>query len=136
MLARLQDTHPIATLGPVAAPGDLLAAQAAVRRVRVADDLRRYAAALGARTRAHPQVALGAGPRASLALQGVAQALAALDGRPFVLPDDVKAAAPGVLAHRLTLRVEARLAGVRPEEVVEGVLRQEPVPAEPVGHSP
>ncbi|WP_102128585.1 AAA family ATPase [Deinococcus planocerae] len=135
LLARLQGEHPIETLGPVATPADLLAAQGAARRVRVADDLRRYAAALSARTRAHGQVALGGGPRASLALQGVAQALAALHGRDFVLPDDVKAAAPGVLAHRLSLRVEARLAGVRPEEVVADVLRQEPVPAEPVGHS-
>ncbi|BDP40772.1 magnesium chelatase [Deinococcus aetherius] len=133
MLARLQGDHPIETLGAVATPADLLAAQGVVRRVRVSDDLRRYAAALSARTRAHGQVALGGGPRASLALQGVAQALAALSGRDFVLPDDVKAAAPGVLAHRLSLRVEARLAGVRAEEIVADVLRQEPVPAEPVG---
>ncbi|WP_216319959.1 AAA family ATPase [Deinococcus aestuarii] len=135
LLARLQGDHPIETLGPVAVPADLLSAQGAVRRVRVADDLRRYAAALSARTRAHGQVALGGGPRASLALQGVAQALAALHGRDFVIPDDVKAAAPGVLAHRLSLRVEARLAGVRPEEVVADVLRQEPVPAEVLGHA-
>lgn len=131
MLARLQGAHPIETLAAVAAPGDLLAARAAVRGVRVSDDLRRYMAALGARTRSHPQVALGAGPRASLALQGVAQALAALSGRAFVIPDDVKAAAPGVLAHRLSLRIEARLAGTPPENVVAEVLRQEPVPADP-----
>jgi MoxR-like ATPase len=132
MLARLQGTHPIDTLGAVATPGDLLAARATVRGVRVSDELRRYAAGLSARTRSHGQVALGAGPRASLALQGVAQALAALSGRAFVIPDDVKAAAPGVLAHRLSLRIEARLAGTPPERVVEEVLRQEPVPAEPV----
>ncbi|MFC0619528.1 AAA family ATPase [Deinococcus budaensis] len=131
MLARLQGAHPIETLTAVAAPGDLLAARAAVRGVRVSDDLRRYMAGLGARTRSHGQVALGAGPRASLALQGVAQALAALSGRAFVIPDDVKAAAPGVLAHRLNLRIEARLAGTPPESVVAEVLRQEPVPADP-----
>lgn len=132
MLGRLQGEHPIGTLRAVTTPADLLAAREAVRAVRVSDDLRRYIAALSARTRAHPQVALGSGPRASLALQGVAQALAALAGRAFVLPDDVKVAAPAVLAHRLTLRIEARLAGVSAGEVVEGVLRQEAVPAEPV----
>ncbi|MEW6420859.1 MAG: MoxR family ATPase [Deinococcota bacterium] len=136
MLDRLQGEHPIETLGPVATPTELLAAQAAVRAVRVSDDLRRYIAGLSARTRVHPQVALGGGPRASLALQGVAQALAALAGRTFVLPDDVKAAAPGVLAHRLSLRIEARLAGTRSEEIVLDVLRQEPVPAEPVPAPP
>ncbi|SMB94809.1 AAA family ATPase [Deinococcus hopiensis] len=136
MLGRLQGVHPIETLGTVATAGDLLAARQVVREVRVSDDLRRYMAALTARTRSHPQVALGGGPRASLALQGVAQALAALSGRSFVIPDDVKAAAPGVLAHRLTLRIEARLAGLRPEEVVADVLRQEPVPAEVSGASP
>lgn len=132
MLARLQGDHPIDTLGAVATPGELIAARSVVRGVRVSDDLRRYIAALSARTRSHPQVALGGGPRASLALQGVAQALAALAGRTFVLPDDVKAAAPGVLAHRLSLRIEARLAGLRPEEIVADVLQHEPVPAEPL----
>ncbi|WP_027459419.1 AAA family ATPase [Deinococcus murrayi] len=131
MLGRLQGAHPIDTLGPVAGPQDLLAARAAVKAVRVSDELRRYAAALTARTRNHPQVALGGGPRASLALQGVAQALAALDGRAFVVPDDIKAAAPAVLAHRLSLRIEARLAGTPPESVVGDILRAEPVPADP-----
>ncbi|WP_104991099.1 MoxR family ATPase [Deinococcus sp. NW-56] len=131
MLGRLQGAHPIDTLGSVSTPEDLLAARAAVKAVRVSDELRRYAAALTARTRSHPQVALGGGPRASLALQGVAQALAALDGRAFVVPDDIKAAAPAVLAHRLSLRIEARLAGTPPESVVADVLRAEPVPADP-----
>ncbi|MCP2013001.1 MoxR-like ATPase [Deinococcus sp. HSC-46F16] len=131
MLGRLQGAHPIDTLGPVSTPEDLLAARAAVKAVRVSDELRRYAAALTARTRSHPQVALGGGPRASLALQGVAQALAALDGRAFVVPDDLKAAAPAVLSHRLSLRIEARLAGTPPESVVAEVLRAEPVPADP-----
>ncbi|MDL2343926.1 MoxR family ATPase [Deinococcus sp. MIMF12] len=131
MLGRLQGAHPIDTLGPVAGPEDLLAARAAVKAVRVSDELRRYAAALTARTRSHPQVTLGGGPRASLALQGVAQALAALDGRAFVVPDDIKAAAPAILSHRLSLRIEARLAGTPPESVVADVLRAEPVPADP-----
>ncbi|WQE96909.1 MoxR family ATPase [Deinococcus sp. AB2017081] len=130
MLSRLRGAHPITTLSAVATPADLLDAQAQVREVHVAPDVQRYVAALGARTRRHPQILLGTGPRASLALQGVAQALAWLDGRTFVTPDDVQVAAPAVLAHRLTLRIEARLQGLAPEAVVAEVLRSEPVPVE------
>ncbi|GGJ83983.1 AAA family ATPase [Deinococcus aquiradiocola] len=137
MLARLQERHPIGTLQAVAGPQDLLQARARVRGVRVAPELRSYIAGLTARTRQHPQVALGGGPRASLALQAVAQALALLDGRDFVTPDDLKLAAPAVLAHRLSLHTEARLTGVRPEDVVAQVLMDLPVPVEsPVPAAP
>ena len=130
LLGRLQGAHPIHTLEAVTTPQELLAAQAQVREVFVATDVRRYVAGLVARTRAHPLVTLGGGPRASLALQGVAQALAAQEGRSFVTPDDVQRAAPGVLAHRLTLNIEARLQGTAAEQVVADVLRAEPVPVE------
>lgn len=130
LLGRLQGAHPIHTLEAVTTPQELLAAQAQVRQVFVATDVRRYVAGLVARTRSHPLVTLGGGPRASLALQGVAQALAAQEGRSFVTPDDVQRAAPGVLAHRLTLNIEARLQGAAPGQVVADVLRAEPVPVE------
>lgn len=130
MLSRLQQSHPIDTLGAVTSAEELLQARRAVRGVMVSDELRRYAASLSQRTRQHPQVALGGGPRASLSLQGVAQALAALQGRSFVVPDDIKQAAIGVLAHRLSLNVEARLAGTPAEQIVQEVLRTEPVPAD------
>lgn len=130
LLGRLQGAHPIHTLEAVTTPQELLAAQAQVREVFVATDVRRYVAGLVSRTRAHPLVTLGGGPRASLALQGVAQALAAQEGRSFVTPDDVQRAAPGVLAHRLSLNIEARLQGTAAEQVVADVLRAEPVPVE------
>lgn len=130
MLGRLQGAHPMAQLGAVATPAELLAAQEAVQGVYVSEDMRRYIARLSSHTRAHAQVALGAGPRASLALQGVASSLAWLDGRPFVSPDDVQQAASGVLAHRLSLRVEARLQGLSAEAIVREVLAAEPVPVE------
>ncbi len=130
LLDRLQTVHPIHALESVVTPADLLDAQRQVRDVHVSADLRRYIAALVARTRQHPMVALGGGPRASLALQGVAQALAFQAGRSFVLPDDVQEAAPGVLAHRLSLRIEARLQGQGDAQVVEEVLAAEPVPVE------
>ena len=130
MLARLQERHPLEDLRAVAVPADLLAAQGQVRQVTVSPDLRRYIASLAARTRGHPQVTLGGGPRASLALQGVAQALAWTQGRRFVTPDDVQRAAPGVLAHRLSLGIEARMQGQGAEDVVREVLSTEPVPVE------
>nr|WP_168734729.1 MoxR family ATPase [Deinococcus sp. KSM4-11] len=130
MLARLRTEHPITTLEAVATPDDLLGAQGQVRAVHVAEDLQWYLSSLCARTRRHPMVVLGAGPRASLALQGVAQALAWLDGRTFVIPDDIQLAAPAVLAHRLTLKIEARLQGTPPESIVTEVLRAVPVPVE------
>ncbi|MHA0034754.1 AAA family ATPase [Deinococcus sp. PESE-13] len=130
MLARLQERHPLQDLRAVAAPADLLAAQAQVRQVTVSPDVRRYLAALAARSRQHPQVTLGGGPRASLALQGVAQALAWTQGRTFVTPDDVQQAAPGVLAHRLSLGIEARMQGLSAADVVREVLAAEPVPVE------
>ncbi|MFC4425809.1 AAA family ATPase [Deinococcus navajonensis] len=130
LLDRLQGEHPIHTLGAVATPAELLAAQREVREVFVSADVRRYVAGLVRRTRAHPVVALGGGPRASLALQGTAQALAWQEGRRFVTPDDVQRAAVGVLAHRLTLNIEARLQGQGAEMVVRDVLKAEPVPVE------
>ncbi len=132
LLSRLQERHPIDTLEAVGTPEELLAARAAARRIYVDETVRRYIASLTAATRAHPQVLLGGGPRASLAMQGVAQALAALSGRSYVLPDDVKAVAPFVLAHRLSLGTEARLLGLSDVQVVGEVLANVPVPAETV----
>ena len=130
MLGRLQGQHPIESLGAVTGAEELLAAMRDVRQVFVDGDTRRYMASLTAATRQHPMVTLGGGPRASLALQGVAQALAWLDGRSFVSPDDVQRAAPGVLAHRLTLKIEARLQGLTGEGVAQEVLTRVPVPVE------
>ncbi|WP_135229289.1 AAA family ATPase [Deinococcus fonticola] len=130
MLGRLQGQHPIESLGAVTGPEELLAAQRDVRGVFVAADTRRYMASLSAATREHPMVTLGGGPRASLALQGAAQALAWLGGRPFVTPDDVQQAAAGVLPHRLSLKIEARLQGLNGEGVVQEVLTRVPVPVE------
>jgi MoxR-like ATPase len=130
MLARLQERHPIDSLQAVTTPEELMGARSQVRGVHVQGELRTYIATLTARSRSHAQVALGGGPRASLALQGVSQALAYLDGRGFVSPADIQAAAPAVLGHRLSLHTEARLTGVQPEDVVAQVLAEVAVPVE------
>jgi len=104
MLQRLQKSHPIDEIGPVATAAELLAAQEAVRDVFVDDKVRKYVLDLVHATRQHEDVALGGSPRASLALFRTAQALAAVQGRNYILPDDVKALAEPVLAHRLVTR--------------------------------
>ena len=92
--------------------------------------VRQYLIHLVQATRTHPSLDLGASPRAALFLYKAAQALAAIRGRSFVLPDDVKALAEPVLAHRLILSPRARLRGLTAEEVVAEVLTLVPVPVE------
>ena len=94
-------------LGPVTEVGTVRAAQAAVSGVHGSEPLRRYAVALGEATRTDTRVELGASPRAVLMLFRAAKALAALEGRDHVLPDDIQSLAPAVLAHRLLLAPEA-----------------------------
>ena len=130
MLERLQAQHPISGLKAVSDAASLIGARTAVRAIRLEPELRSYIVALVQATRTLPEVHLGAGPRASLALQAVAQALAGLAGRDFVLPDDIKRAAPGVLEHRLIVRSEARLKGLTASSLVRGLLSSVPVPVE------
>jgi MoxR-like ATPase len=106
----------------------LLDAMTLVRRVRVDDELLTYIATLVGRTRAHPAVALGASPRASIALLRCAQVLAAGDGRPYVVPDDVKELAGSVLRHRFLLQPDAELDGTTADSVVTDILRSVAVP--------
>ena len=130
VLERLQSTHPISSLTAVTNATELIEARAAVRSIRLEPELRSYIVALVQATRRLPEVHLGASPRASLALQAVAQAVAGLAGRDFVLPDDIKRAAPSILEHRLIVRSEARLKGVTTASLVRGVLSSIPVPVE------
>ena len=131
MLDRFRVDDPLAEVRPVVTPEQVAAARLAVRAVHVADDVARYVVALARATRESPLVRLGASPRASLALQRAAQASAALDGRDFVVPDDVQALAEPVLAHRLLLSRDTALAGETAGSVLRDLLREVPVPAEP-----
>ncbi len=111
MLRALGGQHPIDTLGPVVAADVLPLLQRQLDAIHVSDGLVAYLLRLITATREHPDVALGASPRASLALQRAAQAAAALAGRAFVIPDDLKALAAPVLTHRLLLKPESGLRG-------------------------
>src|SRR5581483_3254394 len=110
------------SLQPVATANDILACQQAVREIHVDPKVRRYLLQLVHGTRTHDDVHLGGSPRASIALYRSAQALAAINGRDFVLPDDVKRLALPVLGHRLILKPESRLRKITPAKVIKDVL--------------
>ena len=133
MLERFQRSHPIGTVRPVAIAEDILAAQDTVRAVHVDARVREYVARVVRATREHDAVRLGGSPRASLALFRSAQALAAVRGFDFVLPDDVKEVALPVLGHRLVLRPESRLRKATAAGVVAEVLDRVPVPTVTAG---
>ena len=118
-----------ATVPTIVTRTELLAMQGALEDVFVSEALERYIVALAQATRVDPRVTLGASPRGSLALLKLARAEAALRGRDFVLPDDVKAVAVAALAHRLVLRPELWVSSTTPRHVVEGILREVPAPA-------
>lgn len=128
MLDRLQKRHPIDDLGTVVDASELLAAQEAVRSIFVDEKVRGYVIDMVQGTRDHEDVALGCSPRASIALFRTAQAMAAVRGRDFVLPDDVKKIAPAVLTHRLILKPEARLRKQTSEAVIKDVVMDTRVP--------
>jgi MoxR-like ATPase len=115
-------------LRPVVDGPTLAAMQQAIEGVHVSPAVGHYMVALVAATRHSPQVQVGASPRGSLALLKLARCRAALAGRDFVIPEDVKAIAVPALAHRLTLRPELWVRRVRPETVVEGLLAEVPTP--------
>jgi MoxR-like ATPase len=115
----------------VVSPGEVLAAADACGRVRLQDDVRRYLVQVTRATRTDQDVRLGASPRATLALHRASQAWAAMQGRDFVLPDDVKCLALPVLAHRLIASLEARLRGRDAVAIVGSILDAVPVPVAP-----
>jgi MoxR-like ATPase len=117
-----------ATVPTIVSRAELLAMQATLEDVFVSDALEGYIVALAQATRADSRVALGASPRGTLALLKLARAEAALRGREFVLPDDVKTMAVPALAHRLVLRPELWVARITPTQVVESLLRQVSAP--------
>jgi MoxR-like ATPase len=137
---KMLNTHgavsPLDDLQPVAHAHEVLKLVEAVRAVHVAESVRRYAVNLVAATRSHPDLRLGASPRATLHLLRAAKASAALAGREYVLPDDVQALAAPVLAHRLLPTAQAQLNRRTAEQVVDEILQGTPVPASAPGPAP
>ncbi len=130
ILLRFEREDPLDTLTPVVESQALLALQDEVRTIHVDEAVRQYIVQVARATRQNAALELGASPRATLALYKAAQALAAIRGRSFVIPDDVKYLAPAVLAHRLLISPQARLRGRNREQIVQEVVAAVPVPVE------
>jgi MoxR-like ATPase len=128
MLGEQTTSPPLDDLRPVARHEDVRAAVAAARAVFVEESVGRYVVTLLRHTRESPQLALGASPRAGIALLRMAKARAVARGRDYVLPEDVQRVAVAVLAHRLIAAPEARAAGLGGAEAVTAALEQTPVP--------
>jgi MoxR-like ATPase len=128
MLQRMQHGHPIDDLSPVVTAAEVVACQDAIREVYVDDKVRRYLLEIVHKTRDHDDVHLGGSPRASIALFRTAQTLAAISGRNYVLPDDIKRMTIPVLAHRLILRPESRLRKVTAAAVINEIVPEVAVP--------
>jgi MoxR-like ATPase len=128
MLDRFQTENPLADLEACTDAAEILRCQTMCRAVYCDPTLKDYCVRLVQRTRDHRDVSLGASPRGSLGLLHAGQARAAMEGRDFVLPDDIKQIAPRVLTHRVILRPNAELRGLTPAAVIDEVLATESVP--------
>ena len=133
ILERFVQHNPIEELQPVIDAEEVIKLQKACRQVLVNPDIQKYIIQLVRATREQPHVELGASPRAMLGLYRTAQALAALRGRTFVIPDDVKYLAPFIMAHRIIPEASVSLKGGRGEDIVQAVLKSVPAPVENEG---
>ena len=129
ILKRFQEDDPLQTLAAVANPLELAELQTVRKSIHLSYPVRAYITDIVGATRENEALRFGASPRGTLGLMRAGQALAALRGREYVLPDDIKYLAGPVLAHRLIVREDERLRGKKPEQVLEEIIQQIPVPA-------
>lgn len=134
MLGRLEGEHPIGKIGPVVDADEISAFLQVKNHIFVETSLRRYIVRLVSETRRHPDLDLGASPRGTVALFNAARVLAAIRGREFVIPEDIKYLAPYVLAHRVMVSAEASVRGVDGTAVIQEILSSLPVPTEEALH--
>jgi MoxR-like ATPase len=128
MLDRQQHVHPVTRIEQVVSAEELIDAQTRIKDVYIDDLVKEYIVRLVKTTRKHPDVYLGASPRGSIALYRTGQARAILQGRDYVLPDDIKALAMVTLAHRLIISPSARIKNIDPRAVIQEILDSTPVP--------
>jgi MoxR-like ATPase len=128
ILRRFRTDDPLDTLGPVSDPAEISTLISAVREIRVEESVQNYVVKIARQTRDHAEIALGASPRATMALYRTAQAWAGIHGSSFVTPDHVKFIAPYVLTHRIMVSSQMRLRGRTPEEALADIVDAVPVP--------
>jgi len=130
ILLRFRNAEPLVGLGPVVEPREVIEMIEQTREIKIESSVQGYMVKIARATRANDEVTLGASPRATLALYRTSQAWAAIHGRTYVIPDDVKFLAPHVLTHRLMISPQARLRGRRPAELVADIVNEVPVPVD------
>lgn len=130
ILERFRADDPLPALEAVTSPDEILASQKERMEIRVEESVRNYLVQVVRATREHDEIELGASPRAALALYQASQAWAAVQGRDYVIPDDIKDLAPDVLTHRLMISPRAQLRGRKPQDLVTGIVDSIPVPVE------
>jgi len=130
ILSRFQETNPLDSLPVILEAKEILELQRLSHQVYVEPTVRGYITALTRATRSHADIRLGASPRSSLALHSAAQARAAIQGRSYVIPDDVKSLFIPVIAHRLLIKAEARMRGKTEEDILREILERTPIPIE------
>jgi MoxR-like ATPase len=128
MLLAHGGTNPLDNVHAVLSPEEIVEFSQLCQEIRVEDSLRTYLLNICRATRSHPAIVVGASPRASLNLLFASRALAALNGRTYVIPDDIKSLAIPVLAHRLTLNFRDRISGLNPKAVIASILEKTEVP--------
>lgn len=129
LLSRHEGTsQPLDAIGPVCSADEILSMQEMVGRIYSSVEAKTYIASIVQNTRSHPSLALGASTRGSIALLHAAQALALLNGRDYVLPDDIKRMAKSVLSHRIVLTPEASIKNIKQEDIIGEVLAATPIP--------
>ncbi|MFN2134579.1 MAG: AAA family ATPase [Candidatus Promineifilaceae bacterium] len=128
VLNRQQHKHPIESIDQVVSVEELQAAQEAIKEIYVDNRVKEYLVDLVRETREHPDVYLGSSSRGALALYRLGQARAAMFGRDYVLPDDIKRLAPATLGHRIIVGPAARIKDIEPEEIVQDIMNKVPVP--------
>jgi len=133
ILEEQQINHPIFELAPVVSVEEITIAQEAIKHIYVSDPVKRYIVEMVRETREHPEVYLGASPRGSLGLFRAGQARAAINGRDYVLPDDIKILAPNVLPHRVVVSPAARLTDLSASKIVREILDSLAVPGGDLG---
>jgi MoxR-like ATPase len=130
VLQRAQKTPPIENLQPAITIEELKTIQQEVKEVFVDDTIKKYIVDIANKTRIHTNVYLGVSPRGSIALMKACQAYAYIQGRDFIIPDDVQYLAPFIFAHRIILKSEAKYEGITTEEVIDRVIARIPVPVQ------
>jgi MoxR-like ATPase len=130
ILLRFKESDPLETLEPVVKAEEVTTMQEKVRQVRVEDSVRQYVVEIARATREHQDVEVGVSPRGTMSLYHTCQALAAIRGREYVIPDDVKYLAPHVLTHRVIINPKTRLRGRTQADVIDDIVESVAVPVE------